>query len=248
LPNVENAPVQLNRESLGLAVLFLTQRIPKEIVPTKDLNRLLFNSFAESPPEFSDPTFNPSEGGKAPTWTLATKIPVSLMLDLVLFLVTISTSEQLVTRESFAAAANPSNRQFLAQITTSIVSAMQSYAKSPSDMIHCDDFSAFIERDAPYFFDPLVPLFQKFLFDQRKWGNQPMSGKDDWVGPLQVEHSTSVMNQPTLAQISMFFPKEARMGKLVSLYLGSKDGFSMGMFESKVLKYPGSSPSKVSYP
>jgi hypothetical protein len=42
-----------------------------------------------------------------------------------------------------------------------------------------------------------------------------------------------------LAQMSMFFPKERRMGKLVPLYIGSKDGFSMGMFESKVLKYPG---------
>jgi len=41
------------------------------------------------------------------------------------------------------------------------------------------------------------------------------------------------------AQMSMFFPKERRMGKLVPLYMGSKDGFSMGMFKSKVLKYPG---------
>ena len=47
------------------------------------------------------------------------------------------------------------------------------------------------------------------------------------------------MNLSTLAQLSMFFPKERRMGKLVGLYAGSKDGFSMGMFESKVLKYPG---------
>jgi hypothetical protein len=46
-----------------------------------------------------------------------------------------------------------------------------------------------------------------------------------------------------LAQMSMFFPKERRMGKLVPLYIGSKDGFSMGMFESKVLNYPGTQTS-----
>lgn len=63
--------------------------------------------------------------------------------------------------------------------------------------------------------------------------------RDDWIGGLQVERPSDVMNLSTLAQLSMFFPKERRLGKLVVLYDGSKDGFSMGMFESKVLKYPG---------
>ena len=49
------------------------------------------------------------------------------------------------------------------------------------------------------------------------------------------------MTMSVLAQISMFLPKERRLGRLVGLYAGSKDGFSMGMFESKVLKYPGRS-------
>ena len=249
LPNVENSPASLDRESLGLAVLFLTQRIPKETIPTKDLNRLLFNSFAELPPELNDPWKDPSEGGKVPTWTIGTQILVSSMLELIQYLLSISTSESLVTSESVAVATSPKNRKFLVQIAKSMISGMQSYAESPSDMIHHDAFSAFIERDAPYFFDPLVPQFQKFLFDQKRWGNQPMSAREDWVGALQAERLTSVMNPPTLAQISMFFPKEHRMGKLVALYAGSNDGFSMGMFESKVLKYPGfSSPFAVSYP
>ena len=64
-------------------------------------------------------------------------------------------------------------------------------------------------------------------------------GREDWVGSLRAERVTECMTMSTLAQISMFLPKERRLGRLVGLYAGSKDGFSMGMFESKVLKYPG---------
>ena len=63
--------------------------------------------------------------------------------------------------------------------------------------------------------------------------------RNDWIGALEIERTTELMNVRTLAQMSMFFPKERRLAKFVLLYAGSKDGFSMGMFESKVLKYPG---------
>lgn len=63
--------------------------------------------------------------------------------------------------------------------------------------------------------------------------------REDWMGSLMAEQVMTCMTISTLAQISMFFPKERRLGRLVGLYAGSKDGFSMGMFESKVLKYPG---------
>ena len=101
-----------------------------------------------------------------------------------------------------------------------------------------DAFRAFCERDAPYFFDALVPLFQKFLYDTKKWGEENAK-REDWVGALTAERVTQCMTMSVLAQISMFLPKERRLGRLVGLYAGSKDGFSMGMFESKVLKYPG---------
>jgi len=79
-----------------------------------------------------------------------------------------------------------------------------------------------------------------FLYDKQKWGAK-QNVREDWIGALQVESPTDIMNLSTLAQLSMFFPKGRRLGKLVGLYAGSKDGFSMGMFESKVLKYPGTS-------
>jgi hypothetical protein len=66
--------------------------------------------------------------------------------------------------------------------------------------------------------------------------------REDWVGGLEVVETTELMSLATLAQISMFLLKERRMGRMVSLYAGSRDGFSMGMFESTVLKYPGTSP------
>jgi len=239
LPTLENVPVPLDREGLGVAVMVLTQQVPGEVLTTMEINRLVFNSFAEIPVKQQDLKKQTAEVEKSTTGTYGPQIPVTTMIELILFLLSITTSQSLTSSETTIASTEPENRHSAALAANSILSAIQSYAKHPStESIHFDSFRAFLERDAPYFFDPLVPLFMNFLYDKRKWGDKPAI-REDWIGALQVENLSDIMNLSTLAQLSMFFPKERRMGKLVGLYAGSKDGFSMGMFESKVLKYPG---------
>ena len=238
LPTLENVPVPLDREGLGVAVMVLTQQVPREVLTMREMTRLIFNSFGEISVGEKDMKMESGEP-KSTTGAYGPEISVSTMIELILFLLSITTSQSLTSSETTIAATEPQSRHSAAISAKSILSAIQSYAKHPSsESIDYDSFRAFLERDAPYFFDPLVPLFMNFLYDKRKWGDKPMI-REDWIGALQVEKLSNVMNLSTLAQLSMFFPKERRLGKLVGLYAGSKDGFSMGMFESKVLKYPG---------
>jgi hypothetical protein len=229
---LENVPAPLDREGLGVAVLLLTGRIPREVLTEKESSRLVFNSLAEIPPKHTEKVDDISK-----TRSYGPQISVITMQELILFLLSITTSTSLSTAEQTLTTTSPSNRRIAQQISKAMITAIQFYDKSPLEIIHYDAFSAFLERDAPYLLDPLVPLFQKFLYDQHKWGALPT--REDWVGGLHVDSPSELMNLSTLAQISMFLPKERRLGTLVSLYAGSKDGFSMGMFESKVLKYPG---------
>jgi hypothetical protein len=235
---LENVPVPLDREGLGIAVLLLTGRIPKEVLTEKESSRLVFNSLSEIPPKHIDKDDNVSK-----TISYGPQISVVTMQELILFLLSITTSMYLSTAEQSFSTTSPSNRRVAQQISKAMITAIQFYTKSPSEIIHYDAFCAFRERDAPYLLDPLIPLFQNFLYDQHKWGASPT--REDCVGALQVDSPSELMNLSTLAQISMFLPKERRLGMLVALYAGSKDGFSMGMFESKVLKYPGMSHAKM---
>jgi hypothetical protein len=249
LPALENVPVPLDYSGLGIAIMVLTQQIPEQVLTKRELTQLVFNSFADvtrTPTKDSSSKEEQNETSEMPnTTTYGPQISVSRMIELILFLLSHTyTPESFSASEShLASATDPDNRHSAAIIAKAILSAIQNYAKSPSDEIHYDAFRAFIERDAPYFFDALVPLFQRFLYDKKKWGEKAVI-RADWIGALETEVLTELMNMSTLAQLSMFFPKEKRLGKLVCLYAGSKDGFSMGMFESKVLKYPGTSTSK----
>jgi hypothetical protein len=236
LPTLEGVPMPLTKEGLGIAVMIYTQKIPTQVLTSREVNRLLFNSFAEMPPkqmEYKEKdTYTEKE--KA---AYGPRIPVSTLTKLISFLLTITTSSPLSTSETTVESLAPKNKSHSLIIARDLISSIQSYVKSPSDHITYDSFRAFIERDAPFFFDALVPLFSRFLYDQAKWGVNPPA--DDFVGALHAEKYTDLLTLPRLAQLSMFIPKERRLGTMISLYAGSRDGFSMGMFESKVLKYPG---------
>lgn len=238
LPNLEDSPASLDLEGLGVAVMVYTQRIPTEVLTHQEVNRVLFNSFAETPPK-AEPSSKESEK-EIPHGKYSPYISLSAMNEIILFLLSITTSESFTSSESAPASTDPLDRHVVAQSAKSILSAIRSYSKTLTEPIYYDAFRAFLERDAPYFFDPLVPLFQKFLYDKQKWGGKPLA-LEGWTEGLQVEMYTKTMNVAVVAQLSTFFPKEKRLGKLVCLYAGSKNGFSMGMFETKVLKYPGPS-------
>lgn len=250
LPTLENVPAPLDRDGLFIATMVFTQRIPGEVLSSRELNRLLFNSFAELPPrkpgtpkEDNKEVKEEKGDGKEESKGYGPQIPVSTMIELILFLLSITTPRPLLTPTDIISHTSPTNRSSAAKIAHAMINAMQSYTKRPHDGIPYDAFRAFIEHDAPYFWDPLAPLFSNLLYDRGKWGDEG-GGREDWVGALEGEQESELMNLVRLAQISEFFPKNRRVGKMVWLYAGSRDGFSMGMFESKVLKYPGTHPQR----
>ena len=232
----------LDREGLGIAVLVLTQRVPRQVLTEREAQRLLFNSFAEVPVNEPHKEEKEGEGGKEeerPSSGYGPRILVQTMTELILFLLSITTSSTMTSSEAtLLKTTSPESRRAAVECATSLLSSLQRYDKHPLESISYDAFRAFLERDAPYLFDPLVPLFEKLLYDKHKWGTNP-TPREDWRGALECEDVEGSVLGGCLAQMSIFFPKERRMGKLVPLYMGSKDGFSMGMFESKVLKYPG---------
>ena len=236
----------LDREGLGVAVMVFTQRMPKQVLSERELHRLLFNSFAEVPPkelamQEKEEDTKMEEGEKQPSSGYGPRIPVESMTELILFLLAITTSSTMTSAETpLSNTSSPQSRRAAVECATSLLSSLQRYSKTPSsEGISYDSFRSLLERDAPYFFDPFVPLFQKFLYDKHKWGSANTAPREDWRGALECEDVEGSVLSGCLAQISMFFPKERRLGTLILLYMGSKDGFSMGMFESKVLKYPG---------
>ena len=242
LPTLEGVPVPLTKEALGIAMIVYTQNVPSQVLTSKEMGRLLFNSFAEIPPkqlngkgkdtlQEKNISIEKEKTGYGP------QIPVDTMIKLISFLLSITTPSSLSTSEKTIETLTPKNESISLNIAKDMVSSMQSYVKSPSDHIPYDAFRAFLERDAPFFFDPFVPLFSRFLYDRQKWGTAPPPEVS--ILALQAEKTTDLMSLPRLAQISMFLPKERRLGTIIPLYAGSRDGFSMGMFGSKVLKYPG---------
>src|SRR5271170_4090729 len=63
LPTLDGVPVPLDKEGLGIAVMVLTQRVPKQVLTEREAQRILFNSFAEIPPNEPDKEDQEGEEG-----------------------------------------------------------------------------------------------------------------------------------------------------------------------------------------
>src|SRR5271156_43678 len=84
LPTLENVPAPLDKEGLGIAAILLTQQIPGEVLSQRELNRLLFNSFAEIPPKATDSETEKEKTEKSHR-PYGPQIPVTTMTSLILF-------------------------------------------------------------------------------------------------------------------------------------------------------------------
>ena len=159
LPTLEGVPAVLTKEELGVAVMVYSQRVPTQVLSTREVSRLLFNSFAEIQPRQLGNKEKTSQNEKdAPmekkstTGTYGPQISVETMTKLISFLLTITTSSPVSTSETTVETLTPKNKGHSLKIAESMIAAIQSYAKSPSDLITYDSFRAFYERDAPFFF------------------------------------------------------------------------------------------------
>jgi len=186
--------VPLDRDGLGVAVLVLTQRVPRPVLSKREAQKLLFNSFAEVLPnetrkEDKDGGGEKVVGGleKRPSSAYGPQIPVQTITELILFSLSITTSSTMMSSEAtLLKTTSLESRRADVECATSILSALQRYSKRSYDSISYDAFCVFVERDTPYFFDLLIPLFQKFLYDKHKWRTNP-APREDWQGALECE-------------------------------------------------------------
>ncbi|KAK6361834.1 Restriction of telomere capping protein 5, variant 2 [Orbilia blumenaviensis] len=97
-------------------------------------------------------------------------------------------------------------------------------------------FSRSVKRSLPYLFDGFKPLYEHFLFSKRLNMNKDPTLHLPLTPPLLQHHGT-ILTPTLLNQLSFFIKGENLWRRLRKLYIGSDDGFSMGMFEQKVFKW-----------
>ncbi|BFZ63061.1 Restriction of telomere capping protein 5 [Saitoella coloradoensis] len=139
-----------------------------------------------------------------------------------------------------------------------IADAMVAGMRPNSVGIDWAGFKAWMERSGKGVWKPLSGVFDKFLYSKKVASGVTLEASDKPLpGPKpggpgggrlpKLEEATELMTPASLAQMGMFIPTESMSsGVLHKLYVGSSDGFSSGMYENKVLKYPGSTVLLVS--
>ncbi|RVD88321.1 uncharacterized protein DFL_002510 [Arthrobotrys flagrans] len=97
-------------------------------------------------------------------------------------------------------------------------------------------FSRSVKRSLPHLFDGFTPLYDHFLFSKRLNMNKDPT-LDLPLAPPLLQHHGEILTPTLLNQLSFFFKGTTLYRRLRKLYIGSDDGFSMGMFEQKVFKW-----------
>ncbi|KAK6502827.1 Restriction of telomere capping protein 5 [Arthrobotrys musiformis] len=97
-------------------------------------------------------------------------------------------------------------------------------------------FARSVRRGLPHLFDGFKPLYEHFLFSKRLNMNKDPTLHLPLTPPLLQHHGT-ILTPTILNQLSFFIKGDTLWRKLRKLYIGSDDGFSMGMFEQRVFKW-----------
>ncbi|KAI5844546.1 TLD-domain-containing protein [Morchella snyderi] len=95
------------------------------------------------------------------------------------------------------------------------------------------DFKKTVKESMPFLFDGLSPLFEHLLFS-KKVDNSSTAAKE--AEPL-LPHTGKILDMNLLSQLSLFIKGDNLWWRLRPLYAGSEAGFSMGSFETKVVKW-----------
>lgn len=118
------------------------------------------------------------------------------------------------------------NAKAMASISRCIVNTI-----SENDTITFQEIQRFMYH-SPSLLSTLPSLYAHFLYPAAN----PSVLASKKSRPFK---SDNLLNDNSAAQLSLFLPEELIFGKLDQLYRASRDGFSMGAFETKVLRYPG---------
>jgi len=169
-----------------------------------------------------------------PSNVVHTRIPMENLRKLVAFLIAIAPLEDTQPLAEFAPRFGGEAGQALQQTADCVLRAFgdgeggAEYRKFRDTVRGC----------MPHLFSQGLPsLFNHFLFSKNVDGHTPSDVVTATARePLLVEEG-EIMTLNALSQLSLFIKGERLWRRVRPLYTGSEDGFSMGNFETKVLKW-----------
>ncbi|KAI1465317.1 TLD-domain-containing protein [Daldinia caldariorum] len=167
-------------------------------------------------------------------------IPADNFRKLIMLLLLVSPLDAQENISSYAERVTGSDLQDLRATAENILSAFIDVEKSPG--ITYAQFDRILPSNFPFLFKGFNPLFEHFLFSK----NLDLSKRKDGVPkafspvipqPPLLQDKGKILNFSILSQLSFFIDGNELFRRLRLLYSGSKAGYSMGSFESKVFNW-----------
>jgi hypothetical protein len=162
------------------------------------------------------------------------------LIELLLAIRWISAQESLA---SYSQSLTKSHLSRLDEVSGTIIQAFDPDATSQG--ISYQSFVNTVMMSVPYLFEPLSPLFERFLFSK----NMDLSRhRDSVVQPSTIEplsirpqilgkvDEQNILDQATLAQLNLFLNLESN-AEFHPLYSSTKDGTSLSSFSRQVLSW-----------
>lgn len=236
-PYTDGSPMILTQDALLRVVAIMTRRTDG-ILSADARVHLLYNSFAVLD---NVPTLDKTEHeDKEHATTTDSEMSNSAEIDtssnnfrmrrsdlhkLLKFFLTIQEMSYVEVVTNYIDRFSGTDAKTIDEIATSIVQTVTNL-----DTVPLQDLAEFA-KGSPDFLYSLSSLYSHFLFPSKSYKTRPKASR-----PIC---DTNLLNNGSSAQLSLFLPRDLVFGKIDALYRASHDGFSMGSFESKVLRYPG---------
>ena len=228
-PEMHESPRPLTLDALLRVIAIMTERTKGALMQTERL-KLIFNSFAV--------IVSSDSGKEKDVGTKANKhIRKEDLRKLLIFLLSIQEKSDTEVVANYIHRFDVSQRSAMNEVTTSICDTI-----ADSDEVSFDQLSRFL-RDSPFLLSSLSSLYAHFfhpmLVVAPSTDTVAASTIQKPLRPSQTLPEGTILTPSTLAQLATFIPRDLIFGTLDLLYRADRDGFSMGSFETKTLRYPG---------
>lgn len=161
------------------------------------------------------------------------RIPVENLRRLVGFLIAIAPLEQNQLLAEFAPRFGEEEGEGLRRTAECVLRAF-----GGGEGVCYRKFRDTVRGSMPYLFSQGLPaLYNHFLFSKNVDGHQPSDAATAIAREPLLLGEGEIMTLDVLSQLSLFIKGERLWRRVRPLYTGSEDGFSMGSFETKVLKW-----------
>jgi len=169
-----------------------------------------------------------------PLNTVHARIPMENLRKLVAFLVAVAPLEDTQSLAEFASRFDEGEEgEGLRRTAECVLRAF-----GDGEGVGFRKFRDTVRRGMPHLFSQGLPaLYNHLLFSKNVDGHTPSGSAATVAREPLLPAECEIMTLDVLSQLSLFIKGERLWRRVRPLYTGSEDGFSMGSFESKVLKW-----------